>query len=153
ASPSTVFLAAAGSNVTEVVFPANFKPFVIAVSMVELDPTRSGYRLFGRPLTVSYGPEVDFVSVSTVDGIPASGPASSIQAGVDQIARFRWSSAATGMYAGLIAVAGQYATSRGWSRSQLIAALNEAASAADIHDFSGEPVNAVVGSGIVDLYR
>lgn len=150
-SPLTVFIAAAGSTVTNVVFPANYKPFVIAVSMVEIKPNVDGYRLMGRPLTVSYGPEVDFVSVSTVDGIPASGQIGNQY--VDQIARFRWSSASTGIYAGIVAVAGQYAQSRGWSREQLLSALQLSASREKIRDFSGEPVQAVIGAGIVDLYR
>ena len=125
-SSSTLFVAAAGSIVSEVVFPANLKPFVLAVSMVEITPDGTGYRLMSRPLTVSYGREVDFVSVSTANGIPASGPIGNDTQ--DQIARFRYSSAATGIYAGLIAVAGQYATARGWNRAQLISALRQSAS-------------------------
>jgi serine protease len=150
-SPSTIFVAAAGSIVSEVVFPANLKPYVVAVSMVEITPDGPGYRLMSRPLTVSYGPEVDFVSVSTANGIPASGRVGNDR--VDEIARFRYSSAATGIYAGLIAVAGQYATQRGWSRAQLVAALRQSASRSQIRDFSGEPLELVVGSGIVNLYR
>jgi len=150
-SPNTVFVGAAGSNVTEVVFPANYKPFVTAVSMVELTPGGSGYRLMGRPLTVSYGPEVDFVSVSTAGGIPAAGKIGNTT--TDEIARFRYSSAATGIYAGLFAVAGQYAQQQGWSRAQLLSAMRQAASQSEITDFSGEPLEAIVGAGIVDLYR
>ena len=151
-SPSTVFVAAAGSNVPRVVFPANMDGFVQAVSTVELSPSGSGFRLFGRPLTVAYGPEVDFVTVNGPDGMPASGVIGNNQA--DQIARFKWSSAATGMYAGLVALAGQYASQRNWTRAQLISAMQQAASRNGITDFSGEPLEgAMVGWGILDVYR
>jgi Subtilase family len=151
ASPRTVFVAAAGSNVTEVVFPANFDPFVVAVSMVELAPSGPGYRLMGRPLTVAYGPEVDFVSVTAPNKIPASGFRGDEQ--VDEIVQFGQSSAATAVYAGIVALAGDYAQRRRWTRPQLLAALRLASSKANITDFSGEPVQAIIGSGIVDAYR
>jgi hypothetical protein len=150
-SPSTLFIAAAGSNVPKVTFPASLDDFVTAVSLVELSPIGSGYRLMARPGTVSYGPEVDFVSVSTTGGIPASGVIG--VANMDQIARFGLSSAATGIYAGIAALVGQYAASQNWTRDQILSALKLAASRTNITDHSGEPLEAIVGAGIVDVYR
>jgi hypothetical protein len=149
ASPSTVFVAAAGSIVSSVIFPANLDDYVLAVSMVEVMPT--GFRLLGRPLTVAYGKEVDFVSATTTGGIPAAGEVGDDT--VDEIAKFGYSSAATGMYAGIVALASQYAQSRGWTREQLISALQQSASLEGITDFSGEPVESIIGAGIVDAYR
>lgn len=151
-SPNTLFVAAAGSGFTEVMFPANLNDFVTAVSMVEFNPNGSGYRLMGRPFTVAYGPSVDFVSAyAEPTRIPASGLRGDEE--VDEVVTFGLSSASTGMYAGLIPLASQYAESRGWNREQLMAALKLSASKENIRDFSGEPVQAVVGAGILDVYR
>jgi hypothetical protein len=150
-SPNTVFVAAAGSTVTEVVFPANLNDYVTAVSMVELSPNSNGYRLMGRPLTVAYGPSVDFVSAMAPTKMPASGMIGNDR--VDEITTFGQSSAATGMYTGLVALASQYAEAEGWTREQLMTALKIASSKENITDFSGEPVQAVIGAGILDAYR
>jgi len=150
-SPRTVFVAAAGSGVTEVLFPANLDGFVEAVSMVEISRNGDGYRLMGRPLTVAYGPSVDFVSVIAPSKIPASGLTGNDS--VDEIVTFGQSSAATGMYAGIIDLASQYAQTRHWSRAQLLSALQLSASTTGVTDFSGEPVEAIIGAGIVDAYR
>ena len=150
-SPTTVFVAAAGSIVSEVVFPANLDNYVIAVSMVEIKSDIEGYRLMGRPATVAYGKSVDFVSVSTSDGIPASGLIGNHNE--DQIAKFRYSSAATGIYTGIVALAWQYAKSQNWNRSELLELLRLSASRKNIRDFSGEPLEAIVGAGIIDAYR
>jgi hypothetical protein len=151
-SPGTVFLAAAGSLLPAVVFPATLNEFVLAISAVELSPSGSGYRLIGRPGTVAYGPEVDFVSVLDYGaGIPASGKVGDEE--TDEITKLGMSSAATAVYAGLVSVAAQHASSEGWTRAQLVSALRMAASRASITDYSGEPVEAVIGAGILDLYR
>jgi hypothetical protein len=148
-SPNTVFVAAAGSSVTDVIFPANLDCCVIAASMVELSGD-NGFRLMGRPLTVAYGPSVDYVSASTTKGIPASGLVGNDS--VDKIAHFSWSSAATGTYAGLLALASQYAARIGLGREAMLGVLSSCSRLDAITDFSGEPVENVVGHGITDVY-
>jgi hypothetical protein len=134
--------------VPQVVFPANLDCCVLAVSMVEL--FGQGYRLMARPGTVAYGRSVDFVSASTIGGIPAAGLTGTTY--VDEVAKFSWSSAATATYAGLISLAWQYAKSQGWNREQLLSVLRKCSSSAEITDFSGESVEAVAGAGILDAY-
>jgi hypothetical protein len=148
-SLNTIFVAAAGSTTTEVIFPANMDCCVLAVSMVEV-VDNDGYRLMGRPGTVSYGPSVDYVSASSTKGIPASGMVGNSD--LDEIARFSWSSAATGTYAGLIGLVSAHAATSGWTRDNLLAVLRSCSSVNNITDFNGEPVEAVVGHGLLDVY-
>lgn len=72
---------------------------------------------------------------------------------VDEIVTFGQSSAATGTYAGLLALASQYAKKEGWTREQLMAALKLASSRDNITDDSEKRVQAIVGVGILDAYR
>jgi len=101
---------------------------------------------------VAYGPSVDFVSVIVpTTNMPASGMKGDDE--VDEIVTFGQSSAATGTYAGLLALASQYAKKEGWTREQLMAALKLASSRDNITDDSEKRVQAIVGVGILDAYR
>jgi Subtilase family len=174
-SPHTIFIAAAGSRLSTVVYPAS-DPHVLGISLVEFrtfggDPM--GYRQIDAVTKlVAYGDQVDFVAVDDHGtGMPASGLVGNERE--DRIGPFGETSAAVSMYAGLIAVASQYAESQGWSRKQLLSVLEKASSRAGIvgpptggpRDTgpgggppTGDPAFDIgppsgVGAGILDLYR
>jgi Subtilase family len=150
-SPTTVFVAAAGTKEPKVVFPANLDEYVVAVSMVGLDPKGSGYRQLGY-LDVAYGSSVDFVAAyDHATQLPAAGLVSEAEGGTDEVRVFCCSSAATAMYAGLIALASQYGDEQGWNREQLMSALTLASSRKDIAaKDSGEATG--IGAGLLDEY-
>ena len=160
-SPNTLFVAAAGTGTSYVVFPANLDPYVLAVSMTASRPGRTDYQLISDgpkdlidwgPAKVGYGSEVDFVSAYDTDShVPAAGPVGNDSE--DAISKFAMSSASTGIYAGLLALAAQYADEQKWTRDQLVAALTLASSRATIVAVDGKPPPPIFGAGILDVYR
>jgi hypothetical protein len=163
APSEALFIVAAGSNLPDVVFPAS-EPGMTAVSAVEIDPTRTGfnhYRKFGLLGTVAYWPKVEFVTAQGDVGHPSSGPVGN--AVQDDIARFKWSSAATGIYGGISALGVQYlkyiratdtvrAPSLPMTRLTLLERMRLSSSGEGIIDATGQPASHV-GSGLVNAYR
>ena len=146
-----ILVGAAGTSVPSVTFPASMDREVTAVSIVDFAPG-DGFKY--RKMTfadygtdqVAYGPEVDFVAVASVQGVPTLGN------GTDRnVTTVGGSSSATAQIAGILALA--------WSRSpQLTRAdlLTRVASSSSHAKIAGQQGHLgkrpEVGWGIPDAY-
>jgi serine protease len=153
ANQNIIFVGAAGTGTGNVVFPATMDREVVTVSIVDYNPNNDGqYQLINSwldydPLDiVAYGPEVDFVAVSSRDGVPTTGnPQESSTTTVSG------SSSATAHIAGIFAL--MWSRQPQMTRSEIITRLAESASIALIErqqrfvERSSE-----VGWGIPDAY-
>ncbi len=149
ATTQTIFVAAAGTFVKDVQFPAKMYQ-VLAVSIVKskdrADP-QAGYELYGGGTPESaYGPEVDFAAVNGDGGVPTTG------GGNKGLVQLGGSSSGTAHLSGIIALAwGKDPTA---TRAQVIDRLRKSGS---LKLISGEKdlvpgTSAKVGYGVPDAY-
>jgi len=145
----TIFVAAAGTFVKDVQFPASMYPQVLAVAIVKsrdkANP-QAGYELYGGGLPESaYGPLVAFAAVNGDGGVPTTG-------GGQNLVQLGGSSSGTAHLSGIIALA--WGKDPNVTREKVIERLKKSGS---LKLISGEqdlvPGNsAKVGYGIPDAY-
>lgn len=144
----TIFVAAAGTFVKDVQFPAQMDQ-VLAVAIVksrDKGNPQAGYELYGGGTPESaYGPEVDFAAVNGDGGVPTTG-------GGNTLVQLGGSSSGTAHLSGIIALAwGKDPTA---TRAQVIDRLRRSGS---LKLITGEQdlvpgYSAKVGYGIPDAY-
>lgn len=148
--PSVLMVAAAGTNVPWVTFPASMTRETVAVTIVEYRPTpASRYKKYAGlsyfPDIVAYGSAVDFAAVNGPGDIPTQGNAAT------PLTTIGGSSSATAMIAGIAAVA--WSKLPHLSRAELVSRLVESSSLAGIEgQTGGEGRSQEVGWGIPDAY-
>jgi hypothetical protein len=150
ANPRVLLIAAAGTNVPWVTFPANMDREILAVTIVEFRPSgNTRYRKYQGPNyfpdIVAYGPSVDLAAVNGPDDIATQGN------NQQPLTTIGGSSSATAMVAGIAALAWSRIPSL--TRSELIARLANSASLAGIEGQEGLiGPGSEVGYGIPDAY-
>jgi len=153
-TPPTIFVAAAGTNLPGVVFPATMDREVVAASTVEVNPgATSSQPQFKKTgwAVVAYGNEVDFVGVSAAGelGVPTTGK---IGNGVtEEIVTIGGSSTSTAQLSGIFSLA--------WSRNSMMtrsALMSRMEFSARRNNISGLNYYATkdtdVGWGLPDAY-
>jgi hypothetical protein len=144
----TIFIAAAGTHVTSVVFPAAM-PHVLAVSIVKSKDSSSpdaGYERYGGIAPESaYGTEVDFSGVNGDGDIPTTG-------GSQLVTTIAGSSSGTAQLSGIVALV--WGKQPSASRSDVVNRLRKSSS---LKRISGEEnvlpgTSMYVGYGIPDAY-
>jgi len=148
--PNVLMIAAAGTNIPWVTFPASMEREVVAVTIVEYKPSAS-FR-YGKyaglphiPDIVAYGPAVDFAAVNGPGDIATQGPA-------DQpLTTIGGSSSATAVIGGIAALA--WSRLPQLSRSEIMTRLATSSSLAGIEGQAGVVGRGTdVGWGIPDAY-
>jgi hypothetical protein len=148
--PNVLLIAAAGTNIPWVTFPASMDREVVAVTIVEFRATSSArYQKYAGPLyfpdIVAYGPSVDFAAVNGPGDIPTTGNTAT------PVTTIGGSSAGTAMIAGIAALA--WARIPQLTRAELISRLAAASSLAGIDGQQGVIGRSPeVGFGIPDAY-
>ncbi|MFD9196071.1 S8 family serine peptidase [Streptomyces phaeochromogenes] len=148
--PSVLMVAAAGTNVPWVTFPASMTRETVAVTIVDFRPTSvSRYKKYAGlsyfPDIVAYGSAVDFAAVNGPGDIPTQGNAATL------LTTIGGSSSATAMIAGIAAVA--WSKIPHLSRAGLVSRLVESSSLAGIEGETGGAGRSLeVGWGIPDAY-
>jgi hypothetical protein len=150
ANPHVILIGAAGTSVSDVVFPATMQREIVTVSIVDFKPSppyvyvRRGAAYI--PDQVAYGPAVDFVAVHSDSDLPTTG------SGAFPLTSVGGSSCATAMIGGIVALA--WSRLPHLSRDELIARLARSAVFRQIEDI-GDSLNGrtiTVGWGIPDAY-
>lgn len=151
ANPRLLFVAAAGTNIDWVVFPASMDREVLGVSLVDFQPDKDSiYRLLRAPDyglldLVAYGSAVDFVAVSGPTGTPTTGETDS------SVTTIGGSSAATAVISGILALI--WSRLPGLTRDEVVARLANSASLAKIESAVGHyGRSGLVGYGIPDAF-
>jgi serine protease len=141
-TPEMIFVAAAGTTTSWVVFPAVMNREVLAVSLVEISPL-GGFKMlpFGQ---VAYGTDVDFVIPITTDDVPSTGLLTG------QVWSLGGSSAATAQLTGLISLVWSHFPDE--SRDQVIQRIRQASSIEGITDQGGLPPFSQVGAGMPNAF-
>jgi hypothetical protein len=148
--PSVLLVAAAGTNVPWVVFPASMERETVAVTIVDFKPNAtSRYQKYAGisyfPDIVAYGPAVDFAAVNGPGDIPTQGNTAT------PLTTIGGSSSATALIAGIAAVA--WSRIPQLSRSDLVGRLAAASSLVGIEGQAGVVGRSSdVGWGIPDAY-
>jgi hypothetical protein len=148
--PNVLLVAAAGTNIPWVTFPASMDREVLAVTIVDFRATATArYQKYAGPLyfpdIVAYGPSVDFAAVNGPGDIPTTGNAAT------PVTTIGGSSAGTAMIAGIAALA--WSRIPQLSRAELISRLAAASSLAGIEGQQGVVGRSPdVGFGIPDAY-
>lgn len=148
--PEVLFVAAAGTNVPWVTFPASMIRETLAVSIVDFQPTsRHRYRKYAGlsyfPDIVAYGTAVDLVAVNGPSALPAQGNTSV------PLTTLGGSSSATSVVAGIAALV--WSRIPQLSRQELIGRLAASASLAGVEgEQSTSGRSKEVGWGIPDAY-
>lgn len=144
---SMIFVAAAGTSVPYVIFPASMNREVVAASVVEIaGPTT--YKLFGSG--IAYGPDVDFVSVMGSNDFPTSGNIGN--SSTQEISAFGASSGAVPHIAAVLALAIQ--SRPDLTRMDIIARVRAASSVNNVSDSTGQPLSPeTIGAGIPNAHK
>jgi Subtilase family len=141
-----IFVAAAGTNVPNVIFPASMNREVVAASAVRITPT--AYELFASGIT--YGPDVDFVSVMGDNRLPSSGRIGNVN--VSELAAGGGTSSAAPHIASIIGLTIQSRPNA--TRAQILAAVHAASSTEAISASYGGSVGPnVIGAGMPNTYE
>ena len=151
-STSAIFVAAAGTQVSWVTFPASMNREVIAASAVHVTGPAS-YAMFGTPGSVAYGPDVDFVSVMGMNRIPTTGRVGN--AVTQEIAAGGGSSAAVPHIAAVFGLAIQATAGAvpSLTRAQIISRVRNASSIDSVRDANGQPLQpGHIGDGVPNAY-
>jgi hypothetical protein len=149
-NPGVLMIAAAGTNVPFVVFPASMDREVLAVTLIDYKPSAtSRYKKYLPPAylpdIVAYGPSVDFAAVNGQGDMPTQGNQT------EPLTTIGGSSAATAIVAGIAALA--WAKLPSLTRAELITRLAMSASLAGIEGEEGVIApSRNVGYGIPDAY-
>ena len=141
-NPHVIFVAAAGTTFSWVVFPAVMNREVLAVSLVEIN-TLGGYKMLPF-MQVAYGSDVDFVTPITTDDVAATGFFT------NQVWSLGGSSAATALFSGLTSIV--WSRFPDQSREQIVDLLKRSSSIAGITDQGGLPPFSQVGAGVPNAY-